>query len=53
MILKEALSFLAIFVGCFVHELWIGHQLVPILLRTLGLTTAFLGVVFWVKFHTR
>ena len=53
MMLKEVLSFLVIFTGCFVHELWTGHQLVPILLRTLGLTSAFLGVAFWIKFHTK
>ena len=52
MLFKEALSFLTIFVGCLVHELWIGHELAPILLRTFGLTIAFLGVVYWVKLHT-
>jgi hypothetical protein len=53
MIFKEALSFLVIFTGCFVHEMWIGHEVVPILLRTFGLAIAFLGVVFWIKLHTK
>jgi len=51
--LSLSLSFLVIFTGCFVHELWIGHELVPILLRTFGLITAFLGVAFWIKHHTK
>jgi hypothetical protein len=49
MIFKQATCFSVIFAGCFIHELWIGHELVPILLRTLGLTTALLGAVLWLK----
>lgn len=51
LIFKKAASFLVIFTGCFVHELWIGHEVVPILVRTFGLTFAFLGVVYWITLY--
>ena len=51
--LKGALSFLVIFAGCFTHELWIGHQVVPILLRTFGLTLALISAVYLIKLSTK
>ncbi len=53
MMWKDALCFLVIFTGCFFHELWIGHEVLPILVRTFALTTAFLGVIFWIKPNTK